>query len=118
MKLLPSLKEKKRYLVLLIKSDKPSSIGNISKINKEQLEEKIKKTIDDALLDFLGVLGYAQVGPIVIETGKLRKKRKEYFYSILSVNSIYVDKARAAFSLDSIQCVGVSGTLRKVRRFL
>lgn len=99
LKLLPSLKEKKRYLVLLIKTSS---------------EEKVKKAIDNALLSFLGMLGYAQTGPLIIETGK----KNAGFYSILSINRSCVDKAKAAFSLAGIRCIGVSGSLRKVRRFL
>ncbi len=99
LKLLPSLKEKKRYLVLLIRA---------------RTEDRAKKAIDKALLDFLGILGYAQTGPLIIETGK----KEPFLYSILSINRSCVDKVKAAFSLTGIRCIGVSGSLRKVRRFL
>jgi len=99
LKLLPTLKEKKRYLVLLVKA---------------RTEEGAKKAIDKALLEFLGILGYAQAGPMVIESGK----KKAAFYCILSINRSYVDKVKAAFSLFGMRCIGVSGSLRKVRRFL
>lgn len=99
LKLLPTLKERKRYLVLLIKA---------------RSEEKVKKAVDKALLEFLGIFGYAQAGPMIMEMGK----RNAGFYCILSVNRKHVDKVKAAFSLFGIRCIGVSGSLRKVRRFL
>lgn len=99
LKLLPSLKEKKRYLVVLIKA---------------RSGEKAKKAVDKALLEFLGILGYAEVGPMVMEMGK----KNSDFYCVLSINRSCVDKVKAAFSLVGVRCVGVSGSLKKVRRFL
>ncbi len=91
LKMLPSLKEKRHYLVI-----KP---GN-------------KEKIDKILLDFLGVFGYARAGPQFIEA------RKEYV--ILSIMTKYVKEVKAslAFSKSGLSCVGVSGTIKKSRRFI
>lgn len=87
--MLPSLKEKRHYLVI-----KPG--------NKEKL--------DKILIDFLGILNYARAGPQVIET------RKEY--TILSVITKYVKEIKAALAQSDFKCVGVSGTIKKSRRFI
>jgi RNase P/RNase MRP subunit POP5 len=89
LKMLPSLKEKRHYLVI-----KP---GN-------------KEKIDKLLLDFLGVLGYARAGPQFIES------RKEYV--ILSVVRKYVKEVKSALVQSDFKCVGVSGTIKKSRRFI
>jgi RNase P/RNase MRP subunit POP5 len=54
--LLPSLREKKRYLLL----------GNVSK-------EKIER----AILDYVGILGYGKASPVFVKAGVLAVNRKE-----------------------------------------
>ena len=49
----PSHREKKRYLLI-------------------EGKDVSKNTIDEAILDFIGVLGYAEASPHVIKEGKKR----------------------------------------------
>jgi RNase P/RNase MRP subunit POP5 len=96
LRLLPSLKEKRHYLV--IKSLKP--------IKEKEFKEKIEKII----LNFLGIFGYSKAGPLFIE---LKKE-----YALVSVITKYVDEVKAALALSNVKCVGVSGTIKKARRFI
>ena len=73
----------------------------------------------NGILDFIGILGYAKAGPLFVETGKIKKKS----YFIISVTTKYIDKVKASVSLIrepslSFRCVGVSGTIKKSKRFL
>ena len=107
LKLLPTLREKRHYIVIMVECKKVD-------------EDKCKEIINKAILDFLGILGYAKAGPIFVETGKINTK-KGYF--IISVTTKYVDKVKASLALIHepglfFRCVGVSGTLKKSRRFL
>jgi len=106
-KLKPTLREKRHYLVLYIETSR--------EMNNNQLKDLVK----NAILEFIGTLGYAKAGPLFIETGNMKKG----YYIILSVLTKYVDHAKSACALInekgmSIRCVGVSGTIKKVRRFL
>ena len=82
----PSHREKKRYLL-------------IENVNKED--------IDKAILDYVGILGYAKTSPQIIkkDKGKL----------ILAINRKEFDKIRAAFLFYDIKIKKVSGSLRKLR---
>lgn len=84
-RLLPSLKEKKHYLVL--KTDKDF------------------KEVENSVLEFIGTLGFAKssVKFVLNEKDKL----------IISVNPKYVSKVKAGLALKRISCVGVSGTIKK-----
>ena len=66
----PSHREKKRYLL----------------IKGKDIEKKI---LDEAILEFIGVLGYAEASPQIIKSseGKI----------ILSINRRSLDKVRASF---------------------
>jgi len=97
--LLPSLKEDKRYLILLLKAE---------------AKETAREQIENSILKFIGILGYAKANPMVIETGK----KKENDYAILSINREYLEKVKVSLSLAGIRCIGVSGTVKKSRRFL
>lgn len=95
--LLPSLREKRHYLVI--------------KSNTEYNEKELRDKIDSAILDFIGVYGYAMAGPLFIEVKKN--------YAIVSVTTNYVKFVKASLSFYSdLDCIGVSGTIKKVRRFL
>jgi len=107
-KLKASLKEKRHYIVFKIEVEKRKKIN----------EKEIKEIINKAILRFLGILGYAKAGPLFIEVGKIDK---EGFYIILSTLTKYVDKIKAACTLInikgiSVRCIGVSGTIKKVRQ--
>ncbi len=102
--ILPSLREKNRYIVYALKSDKKLKF------------EDIKMAIEKAYLNFLGELGSAGSGIRVMD----------HFYQnkgIVKVNSRYVDKSRVALMMmdkikDSkveVKTVGVSGTIKKAK---
>lgn len=84
-KLMPSMKENKHYLVF----------------------EGDKDKVEKALLEFLGILGYAKASPILIES----KKGK----GILSFNRNHADEIKAAFIFYNIRTLGISGTIKKAR---
>ncbi|MFH1332357.1 MAG: Rpp14/Pop5 family protein [archaeon] len=101
---LPSLREKKRYLVFEV-------------IAKHTLSfDEVKKAVNAALLQFLGELGLARAGVIVLEDWKRNR-------GVMKVNNKHVDDVRAALALISridnepvvVRSVGASGILRKAR---
>ena len=96
MKMLPSLKERNRYLVFEVKEKK----------------KDIKKDIWKGCLDFLGEFGCGEAGLWFLNDKWDEKKRK----GILKVNNKYVEKVRFALSLNNIHTIGVSGTLKKAEK--
>jgi RNase P/RNase MRP subunit POP5 len=95
-RLLPSLHEKRRYIVFFIQENK----------------EKAKKTIEEALLNWLGILSYSKAGPQIVEL----KPSKEGCYGILNVEHLFVDNVKAALALLSkVECIGISGTIKKAK---
>lgn len=86
----PSHREKKRYL--LIKG-----------------KDADKKIIEETILEFIGVLGYAEACPQFIKSEDKDK-------IILAVNRKSVDKIRASFvmSQKDLEIVRVSGTIKKL----
>ena len=87
----PSMKEKKRYLVLKGKF----------KLSKTEIEK--------AILDFIGVLGMSKAG---LEFIKINKD-----LAIISVNRQSVDEVRASLSVwpKKITVTKVSGTLKGLK---
>jgi len=85
-KLKPSHREKKRYL--LIKG-----------------KDANKEAIDNVLLDFLGILNYAEASPVFLIKNK---------NLVLTINRDFVDKIRASFLLSDkdLNVVKVSGSLK------
>lgn len=97
LKLLPTLREKRHYLVI--------------KPKKEMQEKELHEKIDKTILDFMGIFGYAQAGVLFIE---LKKN-----YVIVSITTKFVEQVKAALALQGdVDCVGVSGTIKKARRFI
>lgn len=97
-KLMPTLREKRHYIVF---------------ISAEPCEEDIKK----AILDFIGTLEYAKAGPLFIAGGKA----DDGVYLVVSIVTKYVDSVKAAVALikkPRVRCIGVSGTIKKAKRFL
>jgi ribonuclease P/MRP protein subunit POP5 len=103
--LLPSLKEKKRYIVFEIISEKKLS----EKIILDEIEKKI--------LSFLGELGIAKSGFVLLKD--MMKKNK----GIIRTNLKYQDEVKMALSLIKnigkekviVNVVGVSGILKKAK---
>ncbi len=86
----PSHREKKRYL--LVKG-----------------KDANKKVVEEAILEFIGVLGFAEASPQVIksENGKM----------VLSINRDLLDKVRASFLMcgKNLEIVKVSGSVKNVK---
>jgi len=79
----PSMREKKRYLLLK---------GDFS-----------KQDIENAIMHYIGALGYAKASPIFISK------------NVLAVNRAEVDKVKASLALTDIRVTKVSGTLKGLR---
>ena len=81
----PSMKDNKRYLLLK---------GSFT-----------KKDVEEVILRFIGVLGYAKAAPVWINS------------NILAVNRESLNNIRASFAASnkSLEVVKVSGTLKKLR---
>tara|TARA_Y100000296_G_scaffold16254_1_gene19009 strand:- start:2645 stop:2929 length:285 start_codon:yes stop_codon:yes gene_type:complete len=86
----PSLRENKRYLFVKGKN--------------------LKKNIEKAILDFIGVLGMSKTGLHWVKTGK--------DFAIISVNRESVDNVRASFSIFSEKIIveKVGGTLKGLKK--
>ncbi len=108
MKLLPALKQKKRYIVFEIISD-----------NKFSASE-VQAAVKEALHSFLGELGIAKAGPMFIKEKYTSNK------FILKVNHKYVDECKSALILIKtikkrpviFRSVITSGTIKKASTFL
>jgi RNase P/RNase MRP subunit POP5 len=83
----PSHKEKKRYLLIRGK-------------------DADKENIDEAILELIGVLGYAEASPMIVKSGKET--------IVLAINTKSLNKIRASFTLGNkdLNIVRVSGTLK------
>lgn len=79
-KLKPSLRENKRYLLV----------------------EASRKEVEDAILKFIGVLGYAKASPVFVKNA-------------LAVNRESLNSIKAALCLAGIKVKRVSGTLKGLR---
>ena len=103
MRLLPSLRQKKRYIVFEI----------ISK--KKFVFKEVKEEVDKALLLFLGQLGLAKASPLM-----LKEKYKDNKFMI-KVNHKYVDECKTTMTLIKkikntpviIRSIKTSGILKK-----
>ena len=102
--ILPSLREKKRYIVYEIKSEKTLKFGEV----KQELEKK--------MVQFLGELGYGKAGVMVMDNWENNK-------GIIKTNTKYVDEVKTAIALTEkvgnqkviVRSVGVSGILKKAK---
>ncbi len=88
----PSHREKKRYL--LIKG-----------------KDTNKKNIDEAILEYIGVLGYAEACPQIIKENKGKNN------IVLAVNRKSLDKVRTSFLMagKALEIERVSGSVGKVK---
>lgn len=83
MKLKPSARQKRRYLLI---------------------EAKSKESVEKAVLDYVGVLGWARASPFFVS-----EKGEEI---IVAINREELDEIRAAFGLAGIKTIRVSGTIK------
>jgi ribonuclease P/MRP protein subunit POP5 len=105
MVLLPTLKEKKRYVVFEIISEKKFSLS------------EVKQFADERIYSFLGELGVARALPVFIEE-KFNAEKQKF---VIKVGHKYVDELKAALALGKsikntpviIKSVTVSGILKK-----
>ncbi len=103
--MLPTLKEKKRYIVFEIISDEKIDIT------------LVKKTISEDCLKFLGELGVSRSGLMIISD-----QFKDNI-GVVKANNKYVDEVKTALSLIKkvdnkkviVNTIGVSGTLKKAK---
>jgi ribonuclease P/MRP protein subunit POP5 len=103
---LPSLREKKRYLVFEV-------------ISKQKIQnfKEVSQAIQNSALMFLGQLGMAKAGTIILKD----KWNKDMQRGIIKVNHKEVDNLRAALTFTEriegkeviVRSVGVSGILKK-----
>ncbi len=108
MKLLPSLKQKKRYVIFEILSEQKFTFS------------EVKEEVDRALLLFLGQLGIAKTSPLLI---KEKYKNNKF---IIKINHKYVDEVKAALTLSKtikntpviIKSVITAGTIKKASEYL
>jgi RNase P/RNase MRP subunit POP5 len=86
----PSMRENKRYLLIEGKD--------------------LKKNVEKAILDFVGVLGFSKLGLSWIE--------EKGDYGIISINREMVDSVRASLCVFSkkMEVKKVSGTLKGLKR--
>ena len=105
MKLLPSLKERHRYIVFEIKSEEKYTFT------------EIKEEVERALLQFLGELGVAKAAPMFLKD----KFHYEHQRFILKISPTMVDEVKTALTLSKkikktpiiIHSITMSGTLKK-----
>ncbi len=95
MKILPSWKEKRRYLLIKYKGEK----------------DKVIKEIKNSMLFLIGIINYAKARPLFLNHPD---------YIILSINRKYLSQARASLLLCKSKptCIYVSGTLKKIKKII
>ena len=103
--ILPSLKEKKRYIVFEI-------------ISKEKLEFRdVKNEIKQQILSFVGELGYGKAGIQILDD--LWKNQR----GVIRVNNKWVNNIKSTLALIKkiknekiiVKTIGISGTLKKTK---
>ncbi|HII16132.1 MAG TPA: hypothetical protein HA362_07540 [Nanoarchaeota archaeon] len=103
--MIPSMREKKRYIAFEVLSDRP--------VSREDAVREIKAT----MAKFIGELGMAKAGVIFLPDWSANK-------GVFRVGNRHVDEAKAALALVKaiggasaiVKSVGVSGILNKSRK--
>lgn len=98
------MREKKRYIVFEVMEKKPLDF------------KEVKKAINETMLQFLGELGAAKAGIIILDEWKDNK-------GIMKTNNKYVNEAKTALILTkeienekvAIRVLGVSGIIKKAK---
>ena len=104
---IPSLREKKRYLVFEIKS------------NTNFKQSSVEKAVTEEILKLIGTLGYSKAGVIFLKDNYKNNK------GILRVGHKYVDEVKMALGLIQkiekknlkINTIYVSGILNKAKKY-
>jgi len=93
-KLSPALREKRHYLVVLVDASEP------------------EKFVKDSIMHYIGIWGFAQAGPQIIEAGKSNGNN----YVILSVLTKWQELVKSALALSGkCRVIGISGTIHKAK---
>lgn len=103
MKIIPSLRQKKRYILFSIVSDKTFSVS------------EIRSAVEDSIQSYFGILGKSKASPIFLS------ERCQDNQFVLKINHQYVDEAKAAVILIKkiknepiiIRSIITSGSLKK-----
>lgn len=103
--LLPSLKEKKRYLAFEVVSKNPVSFKDV----KESIISKYK--------EYFGIFGLAKANLKILDEWKNKK-------GIIKVENKYVDETKSSMVLIKkindqnviVRCIGVSGIINKLKK--
>ena len=100
--IIPSLREKNRYLVYKVRSNEKVSFNGA------------KSSLENACLKFMGGLGMARAGVMIMNNKGIVKVNNKYLNelhaSLLLIEQIEGKKA-------SVESVGVSGLLNKARKY-
>lgn len=110
MKLQPTLKQKKRYVVFEIIADQRFAFP------------EVKEEIEKAMKDFWGSSGLAKSCPMILEE-KFNPEKQKF---LVKINHRYVDELKSAMILIKsiknkpiiVKSVIVSGTLKKASAYL
>jgi ribonuclease P/MRP protein subunit POP5 len=110
MKLLPTLKERKRYVVFEVISSRKVSLP------------EMKNTVNGALHTFLGTLGNAKAAPILLPERWNSVKQR----FIVKVNNKYVDELKVAMMFIKkikntnviVRSILTTSTIKKARQFV
>lgn len=102
--LLPSLREKKRYIAFEVQTESELSLA------------EARESIEATMHGFLGDLGMARAGVLFLKDWKQQR-------GIIRVNTKHVDDVKAAFALvqevakhkAKVQSLAVSGAIGKIR---
>jgi len=105
---IPSLREKKRYLVFEIKS------------NTNFKQQDVEKVITEEILKFIGTLGYSKAGVIFLKDNYKNNK------GILRIGHKHVDEIKMVLGLikqiekrsAKVNTIYVSGILNKAKKYL
>jgi len=105
---IPSLREKKRYLVFEIKS------------NTSFKQQSAEKAVTEEILKFIGTLGYSKAGVIFLKDNYKNNK------GILRIGNKHVDEIKMALGLIksiekkdvNVNTIYVSGILNKAKKYL
>jgi RNase P/RNase MRP subunit POP5 len=110
MKLLPALKQRKRYIVFEVIAEK--------KFSFLEVETEVKR----AMKEFFGILGLSQASPMLLKE-KFDKDKQNF---LIKVNHKHVDELKAALTLSKsiknvpiiIKSIITSGTIKKAGKQL